>query len=945
MPSDSPPSLPPFLTGGSRMAALIARHDWHRTSLGAIDGWPASLRAAVSLMLGSRVSMVTLWGEAGVMIYNDAYAEFAAGRHPGLLGSNVREGWPEAAEFNDHVMRVGLTGTSLSYEDQELTLYRNAGAEQVWLNLDYSPLLDDAGVPVGVMAIVVETTAKVRAERRVRGERERLRQMFEQAPGFMVVLSGADHVVDMANPAFMRLIGTRDLQGSPARAVLPELANQGFFEPMDEAFRSGQAVSATAMPLLLHPQRAGAHQRCVVDLVFQPLRNDEGGVTGIFVQGSDVSARVAAEEVARLRDEQFHTFAEALPNHVWAAGPDGQLDWLNERAMAYSGWPIDTLLGSGWARMVHPDDLGRAAEHWRESLASGQGYEVEFRLRHASGAYRWHLGRALPLRDAAGRIVRWIGTNTDIEEQKEASRVLASHNQLLGQRLAESTADRDRMWRLSTDLMLVAGFDTRIVSINPAWTRLLGWAPDELVGHSFMQFIHPDDKAATLSEAANLAGGETTHRFENRCRRTDGRYCLIEWTGVPDAGFIHAVGRDVTADREAAQTLKRTEEALVQSQKMDTVGKLTGGVAHDFNNLLQVISANLELLALRSGGDERLERYVGNALDGVRRGAKLASQLLAFARRQPLEPKVLNVGRLITGMEDMLSRTIGESVEIETVVAGDLWNCHVDPAQVENALLNLVINARDAMDGVGRLTIEVGNATLDDACVGRHPDLVAGPYVRLSVTDTGAGMTPEVMARAFEPFYTTKPEGKGTGLGLAMVYGFVKQSGGHVQMDSQFGQGSTVRIYLPRVTTSEEALSPDLPEPAGGGSETILVAEDDDAVRIGTVEMLRGMGYVVHACRDAASALAIVDGGTPIDLIFTDVLMPGALRSPEMARRAKERRPGIAVLFTSGYTQDAIVHDGRLDAGVELLVKPYTREALARKIRRLLGARHPPPLA
>ncbi len=928
-----------FLKDGSEMAELIASFDWSRTAVGAIGGWPGSMRAAVSLMLGSSVPIVMLWGQAGVMIYNDAYSVFAGGRHPRLLGSNVREGWPEVADFNDHVMRVGLAGGTLSYRDQELTLFRNERAEQVWMNLDYSPLLDDAGVPAGVMAIVVETTAKVRAERRVQGERERLRQMFEQAPGFMVVLRGTRHVVDMANPAFMRLVGTRQLPGRAARDALPELDDQGFFEPMDNAFRSGQAVSATAMPLLLRHMPAAAAERRFVDLVFQPLRNEDSDVTGIFVQGSDVTDRVAAEEVARMRDAQFHAFAEALPNHVWAAGPDGQLDWLNQQALAYSGMPLDALLGSGWAEMVHRDDLGSAVDQWRSAVASGQAYEVEFRLRDAEGRDRWHIARALPLRDAAGRVVRWIGTNTDIEEQKQAAQMLANHNQVLEHRLAQSTADRDRIWRLSTDLMLVADFDTRIVSVNPAWTRLLGWAPHELLGESFMQLVHPDDTAATVKEAARLATGATTLRFENRFRRADGRYCLIEWTAVPDAGFIHAVGRDVTADREAAQALRRTENALVQSQKMDSVGQLTGGVAHDFNNLLQVISANLELLALRTAGDERLARYVSNALDGVQRGAKLASQLLAFARRQPLEPKVLNVGRLIQGMEDMLRRTIGASVEIETVVSDGLWHCHVDPVQVENALLNLAINARDAMAGVGRLTIEAGNAWLDDADVSRHPDLVAGQYVLLAVTDTGSGMPPEVMARAFEPFFSTKAEGKGTGLGLAMVYGFVKQSGGHAKIDSEIGQGTTIKIYLPRVTTLEDPLTPALPGRSGGGAETILVAEDDDAVREGTVEMLRGMGYTVHACRDAASALAVVESGVPIDLLFTDVVMPGSIRSPELARRAQERIPGVAVLFTSGYTQNAIVHGGRLDAGVELLVKPYTREALAKKIRQLLGSK------
>jgi signal transduction histidine kinase/DNA-binding response OmpR family regulator len=381
------------------------------------------------------------------------------------------------------------------------------------------------------------------------------------------------------------------------------------------------------------------------------------------------------------------------------------------------------------------------------------------------------------------------------------------------------------------------------------------------------------------------------------------------------------------------------EAQLLQAQKMETIGKLTGGVAHDFNNLLQVISGNLQLLARDLAGNERAERRVGNALTAVNRGAKLASQLLAFGRRQPLEPKVVNIGRFVSDMDDMLRRALGEAIEIETIVAGGLWNCAVDPAQIENALLNLAINARDAMDGAGHLTIEVGNASLDDAYARSHAEVTPGQYVLLAVTDTGSGIAPAILDQVFEPFFSTKAEGKGTGLGLSMVYGFVKQSGGHVKLYSELGQGTTVKIYLPRVRQRETLTTDDAPVTVSGGTETILVAEDDEGVRTTVVDLLTELGYTVLKAVDAQSALHVVESGVAIDLLFTDVVMPGTLKSPELARIARARLPELAVLFTSGYTENSIVHGGKLDAGVELLSKPYSREALARKIRQVLGAR------
>jgi signal transduction histidine kinase len=391
---------------------------------------------------------------------------------------------------------------------------------------------------------------------------------------------------------------------------------------------------------------------------------------------------------------------------------------------------------------------------------------------------------------------------------------------------------------------------------------------------------------------------------------------------------------------EAVSEREAVFAALQQAQKMETIGKLTGGVAHDFNNLLQVISGNLQLLARDVQGQEKPERRVANALAGVQRGSKLASQLLSFGRRQPLEPRVLNVGRFLGGMEDMLRRALGEAIGIEVITSGGLWNCQADPTQLENAILNLAINARDAMEGTGKLTIEAANASLDDDYTHRLDDVPAGQYVMLAVTDTGSGISPELIEQVFEPFFSTKPEGHGSGLGLSMVYGFVKQSGGHVKIYSEIGQGTTVKLYLPRVRKREEVLvASHETVPMRGGTETILVAEDDPDVQATVVELLTELGYTVLRANDAQSALSVIESGVAIDLLFTDVVMPGALKSPELARLARARLPELAVLFTSGYTENAIVHDGRLDAGVDLLSKPYSREQLAKKIRAVIEAK------
>ena len=527
-------------------------------------------------------------------------------------------------------------------------------------------------------------------------------------------------------------------------------------------------------------------------------------------------------------------------------------------------------------------------------------------------------------------------TAVETTDRKRTEEALQRWNETLEAQVAERIRERNGVWRVAHDLLGVANFSGRLLSVNPAWTAVLGWSEQELRDMDHRTLRHPDDQARTSAEIALTSEG-VNRKFETRYRHKDGSYRSIFWSIVPEGDVFYIHGRDVTEENQRALTLQQTADALRQAQKMEAIGQLTGGIAHDFNNLLQVVSGNLQLLQKEIAGNDRAGRRVANAQSAVARGAKLTSQLLSFGRRQPLEPKVVNIGRLLSGMDELLRRSLGEAIEIETVVAGGLWNTLIDPGNLENAIVNLAINARDAMQGSGKLTIETGNAWLDEAYVRAHPEVEAGQYVVLSVTDTGSGMPPEIAARAFDPFFSTKAEGHGTGLGLSMVYGFAKQSRGHVKIYSEVGHGTTVKLYLPRVAQSEDLLAAIERSPVTGGSETILVVEDDAEVRATAIEMLGELGYRVLKAHDAASALHIIESGLSIDLLFTDVVMPGTLKSPELARKAKERQPHIAVLFTSGYTENAIVHGGRLDADVDLLPKPYAREALARKVRQVLA--------
>ncbi|MCC6071670.1 CHASE domain-containing protein [Massilia sp. GCM10020059] len=678
-----------------------------------------------------------------------------------------------------------------------------------------------------------------------------------------------------------------------------------------------------------------------------------------LASGQRRAARLANEMTGQLRDSEFRW------KYALEGAGDGVWDWnCKTNAVVYSkrwkemlGYAESELADNldEWARLLHPDDKATAMAELDRYLGSTDSlYSVEFRMRCKDGSWRWMLARAMAVtRDEQLRPLRTIGTHTDITRAKMDESTLRDAN---GQLAAEQQRIRVILDH-SHDAFVAVDSTGHVTDWNAKAESMFGWSAAEAVGRQLTELIIPvaeRDAHERGFRRFTESGGATLIRnvMEVTAMHRSGLGIPVELAiaGLPTANghaasaFIRDISLRKAAERlevERGKALDEARAALQHAQKLEAVGKLTGGIAHDFNNVLHVIGGNVQLLQLLCKGDERLQKRLASMQSAVDRGAKLSSQLLAFARRQPLQPLVLDLTRVMVNMDDLLRRALGESVQLAIRADDGLWNTLVDPGQLENVILNLVINARDAMPEGGTVTIALDNSTISGDGPDAAPDLAAGQYVRLTVSDTGTGMSPEVQALAFEPFFTTKPVGKGTGLGLSMAYGFVKQSGGHIQLLSMPGSGTSVVIHLPRSEKAEtEAEIAPVCDLVGGG-ETILVVEDDDEVRETAISQLQELGYTVLHAHDGQSAVTMLEGGVQVDLVFTDVVMPGPVSSTALAQRAKELLPGVRVLYTSGYTRNALTTGGRLDAGVQLLSKPYRREELARRIVEIFARQLP----
>lgn len=618
---------------------------------------------------------------------------------------------------------------------------------------------------------------------------------------------------------------------------------------------------------------------------------------------------------------------------IYMLSPDGHVTTWNSGAVRIKGYTSQEIIGQHFSRFYSAEDqmAGIPSKALATAIREGKFESEGWRIRK-DGSRFWASVVIDPIFDDTGLLVGFAKITRDITDKKRVSDALRTSEEHF-RLLVQSVVD------YAIYMLSPAG---EITNWNSGAQRIKGYSSDEVVGTHFSRFYTDEDRVKGLPALA-LDTARMTGRFEAegwRVRKDGSRFyaSVVVDAILNDDGNLIGFAK-ITRDISQRMTLEETRSALERAQRLESIGKLTGGVAHDFNNILQVIGGNLQLLVTAMQGNEAATRHAQLALNAVERGGKLSSQLLAFARRQPLQPVVINMGRVLRGMEDLLRRALGEAIGIETIVSGGLWNALVDPHQLENVILNLAINARDAMPGGGNLTIELGNSVLDDAYVTTTIDVPAGQYVMLAITDTGTGMSKEVLERAVEPFFTTKPEGQGTGLGLSMAFGFAKQSNGHFRIYSEPGHGTTIKIYFPRSHEGEEITTTPIPAKVTGGTETILVVEDDLTVQQTVVEMLSSLGYKVLKANNAESALTVLKAGVHCDLLFTDVVMPGELKSPELARQAKALMPSIEVLYTSGYTQNAIIHGGRLDPGVQLLSKPYRREELALKVHQILKGR------
>ena len=653
-----------------------------------------------------------------------------------------------------------------------------------------------------------------------------------------------------------------------------------------------------------------------------------------------------------LLEEDPEDLYESAPCAYLSTLPDGMIIKVNKTFLEWTGYTSEALVGRKRFQALLPVPGRVFYDTHLGPLLLMQGYarELAFELVCANGQRIPVLLNSVLRRDASGRpeVIRTTILNASgrraYEEELRLAKRRAEEAEAAAKKLAEElesrveqrTRERDRIWRISRDVLAVAALDGTLLAANPAFTRVLGWTEDEFPSLSLRSLAAPDLLPLLRKLLDRLGAGEPVDNVELLLQHRSSSYRWLSMAITPADQELYIVARDITEEHNQAESVRKMEDALRQAQKMESLGKLTGGVAHDFNNILQVVAGNLEMLKLEYAGTPQAGQRLQQARLAVDRGAKLASQLLSFARRQPLRPVPTNLGRVVREIDDLLRRALGDRIEIETIVGGGLWITSVDRNQFENVVLNLAINARDAMQGEGKLTLEIGNAMLDERYAQEHAGVMPGHYVMFSISDTGSGIPGDVLPRVFEPFFTTKATGEGTGLGLSMVHGFVKQSGGHIKVYSEAGVGTTFKIYLPRVQQMEIQEVDLRSRPIQRGSETVLVVEDDSAVQATAVDILSSLGYHVLRANDGVSALGILRSGLRIDLLFTDVVMPGPIQSTELATQAKAHLPAIAVLFTSGYTQDAIVHGGRLDQGIDLISKPYGREDLARKVRQVL---------
>ncbi|MBB4606476.1 PAS domain S-box-containing protein [Xanthomonas arboricola] len=944
----------PFPYGDSAMAQAVRAYDWAATPLGPTTQWPSPLRNAVSLMLSSPESMYVVWGDALTFFYNDAYTPILGPRQPHALGAPLRELWADAWEAVRAPIEAAFAGRASRFEEVPIGMNRYGTPEDTWWTFSFSPIYLDDGRVGGAFCVTNEVTDRKVAQNRLADEHERLIRLFEQAPMFMAFLSGPQHRVEFANPCYSRLIGHRDVIGKPLAEALPDLVEQGHLHRLDEVYQSGRAYAANALVYNVQAAPGGPVERRLLDLVYQPIAGADGTVSGIFVQGLDITDRIGLERAVREAEVRNRQILDSVMDYaIIATDLHGLVTSWNEGAQRILGWSEAEMLGQTLERTFTPEDVERRQIliEAAAALESGSGMDERWHVRK-SGQRFWANGSLMVLRDETGAAIGFVKVLRDRTAERLASEALR-----------ESERRLDALVRASSQSIFSASANWRELrqlvgegALSDALSASLNWQ---------QEMVHPDDRARLAEAIAHSIVNKTGLDVEYRVLDADQQVGwtlmraiplldegeqIVEWFGtaadITDKRLAELQLRQLTETleervRERSAALLLAEEKLRQSQKMEAVGQLTGGLAHDFNNLLTAISVGLELLQTRieQGKYDRLERYVEMAQSSAARATALTQRLLAFSRRQTLAPTALEVQALVQGMHDIIARTLGPSIALQLRPAADPWKVLVDAPQLENALLNLCINARDAMPDGGELTIAVANRVLD-AGAAQQLDLPIGEYVCLSVQDTGTGMSADVMSKVFEPFFTTKPIGQGTGLGLSMIYGFTRQSGGHVRIDSEVGVGTTMALYLPRfdgVLAQDEALpATEQPLRSTAPSCTVLLVEDETAIRVLMSEVLSEAGYRVIETAEGSAAVERLRSQETIDLLVTDVGLTGGLNGRQVADAGRQSRPTLPVLFVTGYAATAAVGAGQLEDGMEVLTKPFLAVDLERRVAQLL---------
>jgi PAS domain S-box-containing protein len=793
------------------------------------------------------------------------------------------------------------------FRDFETTFVDAKGASRP-VSLSGTPLFDATGVFTGYIGVGHDLTELRRREKEASEQAANLESILENIEQGVVLFDSELRIVayNRRLSEWLQFDVERDVRGVPYEAIVREFAERGEYAPEDK-----DAAIATRMRLVQSRERFAGERRRedgrIVAVTFNPLA--AGG--GVMTYTDVTEARNREARLARSEENFRYLFQNSpLPKWVYSIETLQFLE-VNQAAISTYGYSREEFLAMTLKDIRPEEDVERLMQ-WMQSPWPHNLQAIDWRHRRKDGTI---MDVDLFLKDIDfGGCAARLSVTIDITARKDAER------------------ETERIFQTSHDLIHVTDSYGKFVRVSPSATAVLGYQPEEMLGRGAWEFIHPEDLDAARNAMQEARQGRAGGKFRCRYVHKDGHLVSLVWSSVwSERDRRHYfIGHDMT-DHD------RTEEQLRRAQRMEAIGQLTGGVAHDFNNILMIILANVEALEEDENLDPRLRDRLSGIGNATGRAAELTRQLLAYSRKQALRPQRTDINELVATTGKLLRRALGPGIDIETDLARDLWNAEIDGAQLESALVNLAVNARDAMPNGGRLLVETANTTLDEDYVEQNPDAVAGDYVMLVVSDNGMGMAPDVVGRAFEPFFTTKEVGKGTGLGLSMVYGFIKQSNGHLTIYSEVGNGTTVKLYLPRSRAAPQTAAAPRRVPMLGGSERILVAEDDPDVRSGLVRQLQSMGYEVSEAADCSAVLAELDAAPqPYDLLLTDVIMPGTMNDKALADEVGRRWPMTKIVFMSGYTEDAISFEGGLSSGVLLLTKPFGKRDLAAMIRRTL---------